>query len=169
MFKKLLIILSVCAWMSSASAMERIYVGGMLGQVDLHGNAGQRFSDALGFGGEVGVAANPLMDIILRLSSSSHSGGTNGMSLLVPTISADYGVFDANDFRLSLGGGPGLYIFNPGSSVVRFGLHAEAFADVMVENIRIGIGYRFHGVFDPGANEGNLSQILMRVGYTFGE
>lgn len=168
MFKKLMIAVT---WLtlSQAVAEQNLYVGGLLGHTDLHGNAGSLYSDALGFGAEIGVAANPLMDIIFRLTSSSHRGGTDGLGVLIPSISADYAFFDANDFRLSAGGGPGIYVFSPGVSIVRFGLHAEAFADVMVDDIRIGVGYRFHGVFDPGAHEGNISQILMRVGYTFGQ
>lgn len=152
---------------SKAQAVDGFYVGASVGHVALTGGAATSFNNALGVGLDLSFRTNPILDVALRAQYSSHAGGT-GLSLLGTTLSADFLVGNFNDIEFFLGGGPGFYQFSGATKNSRFGLHAEAIGDLAVgENIRLGLAWRYHGVFDPAVGEGSYWTIMMRVGVTF--
>ena len=149
-----------------AYALDSIYVGAQVGHVALTGGAGV-YSNSLGFGGEIAFRTNPILDVALRSQYSSHAGGA-GLGLWSNTLSADFLVGNFNDIEFFLGGGPGFYQFAQAAKASRFGLHAEAYGDLAVgKNLKLGLSWRYHGVFDPAAGEGSYWTIMMRAGFTF--
>ncbi len=152
---------------NQAKAVDGFYLGASFGHVALTGKAAQVYNNALGVGLDLSFRTNPILDVALRGQYSSHAGA-GGMSLLGTTLSADFLVGNFNDIEFFLGGGPGFYQFSGITKTSRFGLHAEAIGDLAVgENVRLGLAWRYHGVFDPGAGEGSYWTIMMRLGFTF--
>lgn len=153
---------------TKAQALDGFYVGASVGHVALNGNASSLFSNALGVGLDLSFRTNPILDVALRGHYSSHAGGASGLSLLGMTLSADFLLGNFNDIEFFLGGGPGFYQFGGATTNSRFGLHAEALGDLAVgENLRLGLAWRYHGVFEPGLGQGSYWTIMMRVGLTF--
>ncbi len=153
---------------SKAQAVDGFYVGASVGHVALTGGASSAFNNALGVGLDLSFRTNPILDVAVRAQYSSHAGGASGLSLLGTTLSADFLLGNFNDIEFFLGGGPGFYQFSGATKSSRFGLHAEAIGDLAVgENLRLGLAWRYHGVFDPGVGEGSYWTIMMRVGLTF--
>lgn len=151
-----------------ALGIDGFYIGGQLGHVGLTEPASRTFSNTIGIGVDLGVRTNPLLDLVLQLQRSGHSGGGTGLTLVSQTLSADFHFWEFNDFEFSLGGGPGFYFFNATNSDTNFGLHVGSNVDVVVDDhVRVGLGLRFHGVFANGGNASSYWTAMMRVGYLF--
>ncbi len=148
-----------------ALAVDAFYLGGQIGHVTSPANA---FSNAIGFGVDLGVRTNPLLDLVFQIQHSSHNGGA-GLSLNSATVAADFHFWEFNDFEFSLGGGPGFYFMSSGTSETYFGLHIGSNVDVVVDDhLRVGLGLRYHGVFaGSGNSNGSYWTAMMRVGYLF--
>lgn len=141
-------------------AVDGYYVGGAFGHV------GAPFGNSLGFGGELAFRTNAILDVSLRSQASQHPGS---VSLWATTMSADFLINNWNDIEIFLGGGPGFYQFNTaGTLTSRFGLHGEAYADLVVNDmLKLGLAFRYHGIFSPGPGEGSYYTVMMRVGLFF--
>ena len=148
------------------AAVEAIVVNGSLGHVALVGQPAA-YENALGFGFEAGVKANSLLDVQFGLRQSSHSVG---LSILNPTLSAEFHVSQFYDVDMIVGCGPGFYQFSANNtSRTHFGVQFGGAVDVVVEDsLRFGVGVRYHSVFDASENAPSHWAVLMRVGYTFG-
>jgi len=146
-----------------ANAVDAFYLGGQIGHVS---SPVDTFNNAIGFGIDIGVRTNPLLDLVLQTQRSSHAGGA-GISLLSTVVSADFHFWEFNDFEFSLGGGPGFYFINSTTTSSNFGLHVGSNVDVVVDDsLRVGLGLRYHGVFNSGAGRSYWTA-MMRVGYLF--
>ena len=147
-----------------ANAVDAFYVGGQVGHVS---SPVDTKSNAIGFGIDLGVRTNPLLDLVFQAQRSSHSGGT-GISLTSTVVSADFHFWEFNDFEFSLGGGPGFYFIGDSASTTsNFGLHVGSNVDVVVDDsVRVGLGLRYHGVFNSGAGRSYWTA-MMRIGYLF--
>jgi len=160
-----------------ASAIDAVYLGGQVGNVALTGDLGNAFSNAIGFGVDLGLRTNSLLDVTAHFQHSSHSGGTDGMSLNDLFLSADVHLLQVNDFDFALAFGPGFYFFNaaaagnlPSLSHTNFGLNFGALGDVVVsDNFRIGLDGRYHAVFGNifGNTGGAFWTIMLRAGVLF--
>jgi len=153
---------------SKSSALEALYVGGQLGHVALSGDPAGVYSNSLGFGGDIGFRTNSYVDMVISLMTSSHAG-PGDLSILAPTLSADVHVGRAYDFDFTLGLGPGFYSFKSGGlSDTKFGLNFGGAVDVLVDdNIRVGLGSRYHLAMGSSGISGNFWTVTMRVGYLF--
>lgn len=148
-----------------AQAIEAFYVGGEVGHVGLSGAAATPYSNTIGFAIDLGARVNPMLDLMFQFMRSSHSGA-GGLTIYGQTVSADFHFFEMNDFDLSIGGGPGFYFMNSGTSSSFFGLNGGANIDVIVDDhVRVGLGFKYHGVF--GAGSPDFWTTMMRVGYLF--
>ncbi len=153
---------------SAAFPLESIYVGGQFGQVFLTGNASTAHTNALGYGLDLGFRTNPILDVVIRTQLSTHAG-TTSLTLWANTLSADFLVTNFYDVELFMGAGPGFYQFASTPTTALFGLHAETYGDLMVsDSFKVGLGFRYHLVFNAGAQEGNFFTVMMRTGFTFG-
>jgi hypothetical protein len=163
--KKILLGLSLgCLAVSTpALAVDGIYVGGEVGAVGLSSSFGSS-STAIGFGGDLGVRVNPLIDVVGRVMHSSHTGTT----LTSTTFSADFRLAEVNDFEFAIGAGPGFYFLGgDGLSVTKFGLNYGGNVDVVVnETVHIGVGARYHHTLS--STTANHWMVTMRVGFLFG-
>lgn len=163
-FWGLILALFVCV--RSAVALEGIFLGAQLGHVSISGTIGQRHSSSLGFGLDLGLKTSPLLDIMFRLQTSSHSNN-GGLNIYSQTISADFHVFEVDDFEFSFGLGPGFYFykFTPVTNS-HFGINLGLNADVKIEEaMRLGLGFRRH--FVMGSTADSYMAIMMRFGYWF--
>lgn len=160
-----LVIVAFALWGARARAVDGVYVGAQVGNVSFTGNSG--LGSAIGFGGDLGLRANPLLDVVYHLQYSSHSGGLAGVKLWSNTLTADFHVLQVNDFDFAILGGPGFYTFSfPGTSQTNFGLNFGANGDVVFdESLRVGIGFRYHVVM--GDNTSNYWTLMARAGYLF--
>ncbi len=149
-----------------AYPLESVYVGAEFGQVFLTSGAAAAHTNALGFGGEVGFRTNPVLYVTVRSQLSAHGGGA-GTSLWATSLSADVLVGNIYDIEVFLGGGPGFYQFSGTNRSPRFGLQGGLYGDLQVsEAIRLGLGFRFHGLFNPAVDEGSFWNIMMRFGFS---
>lgn len=148
-------------------AVEGFYIGGQVGYLALTNSTTPTIGNALGFGVDLGFRTNPVLDLTFGSQLSAHSGG---LSLWANTVSASYMVGVVNDIEFFIGGGPGFYAFNnTGATEAKFGLHAGFHGDLVVSDaVKIGLGWRFHGIFGPAINQSSYWQIMMRVGFYFG-
>ncbi len=151
---------------SYAPAIEGIYVGGEVGNVGLSGTLGQTYTNAIGFGIDLGVKTNSYLDILFHLATSSHSGA-GGLNIYSQTVTGNFHIFEFADIEFTLGLGPGFYFFKtPGITNSSFGINAGGDLNARVDdNIRIGLGGRWNGVFGQGT--GNYITFMMNVGYWF--
>ncbi|MBY0370167.1 outer membrane beta-barrel protein [bacterium] len=159
-------LLAVCLLVPSlAYPLEGVGVGGQFGYVGLTNST---YPGALGFGGEITFRTNPVLDIALRSQWSQHAG-TPAMSIWANTISADLMIGRFNDFDVFLGGGPGFYQFAGAGTNGRFGLHGEIYSDLNVgDSLKLGLGWRFHGIFSPAGGESSFWTVMARVSFFFG-
>jgi hypothetical protein len=165
-----LLILSALAYGTIAFPLEGFYLGGQIGHVALTGKT-SFYNNTIGFAMDLGFRTNPLLDLMFSSQYSSHSGGTNGLSLYAETLGANFHVLEANDFDWSLGAGPGFYFFKYlNQTDTMFGIHTGTNIDVKAgDNVRVGIGLRYHTVFRKDSDVGdNFWTVMMRVGYQFG-
>ena len=154
---------------TGAKALDAFYLGGQFGYSKLSGDYSNGISDAIGFGADLGVRTNGIMDVMASFMTSSHSG-VQDLTTYRQTLSAEVHLAAPYDFDITVGAGPGIYIFKPGvgNSTTKFGANLGAAVDVVIdEHLRVGMGYRFHGIFGSDANAGSLWQVTMRVGYLF--
>jgi len=151
-------------------ALDGIYVGGNIGHVGMSGRTAATFSNTIGFGVDLGLRANPVLDVTAAFQASSHSGGA-GMSLLNFMLTADYKFAEMNDFEFFLTGGPGFYFFKTVAATdSKFGLNIGTTGNVMVdENIRVGLNFRYHFIFNSaaGVSGDNYYSVMLRFGYFF--
>lgn len=172
MMKKILAI-ALCVVAGSAQAIDGFYLGGQLGHVGLTEPTSRTYSNTIGFGIDLGVRTNPLLDLVFSFQRSGHSGGgPDGLTLYSQTVSADFHFGEFNDFEFSLGAGPGFYFFKTNAvTESKFGVNAGSQIDVLVdEHLRIGLGARYHAVFagsDPGRTAASYWTVMMRLGYLF--
>jgi len=146
-----------------ALAVDAFYLGGQVGHV---ASPVDVYSNAIGFGIDLGVRTNPLLDLVVQLQKSSHSGGT-GLGVTSGVLSADFHFWEFNDFEFSLGGGPGFYFIGDTTTQSHFGLHVGSNVDVVVDDsVRVGLGLRYHGVFNSAASR-TYWTAMMRIGYLF--
>ncbi len=167
-----LLITSLLLACATAFPLDGLYLGAQLGHVALTGKASPLYSNTIGFAVDLGFRTNAILDVLFSSQYSSHMGGGNGVSVYAETIGANFHVLEANDFDLSLGGGPGFYFFKYAlKTETIFGLNTSANIDVKVtEHVRIGLGLRYHIVFTKDQDIGdNLWTVMMRMGYLFGE
>lgn len=167
---QLALVLALVLFTPRAFPIDAFYIGGQVGHVGLTGDAAKTYSNTIGFGVDLGVRTNPLLDLVFQFQRSGHSGGGNGLTLYSQTIAADFHFWEFNDFEFTLGGGPGFYFFATDPKTdTNFGLNVGTNVDVIVdEHVRVGLGWRFHGIF---AGTGSLGSsywtAMMRVGYLF--
>lgn len=158
-----------CTIALRVAGAEGPYLGGQLGFVGLSGNLKPTFSNHLGFSGDLGVRTSSLMDLVFRFHYSSHDGG-GGLQLMSPSLSADLHVGRWMDFDFTLGAGPGFYFFKTAQTESKFGVHAGAAVDVLVdERLGVGLGTRWNGIFGATSTSDSFWTVMMRVGYWFGE
>jgi hypothetical protein len=163
---KLLLLLGLIV-PAAAFPLESVYIGGQVGQVFLSNNVGG-YNNAIGFAADLGFRTNPMLMVALRSQLSSHPGA-GGITLWANTLSADVLIGNIYDIEFFLGGGPGFYNFSGVGRSAKFGLHGEFFGDLMVnDTLRLGLGFRYHGVFSPAIDEGNFWTIMARAGFSFG-
>jgi hypothetical protein len=150
-----------------ALATDGLYLGAEVGDVGLTGNTGLAFKNALGFGADIGLRANPFIDVVARGMYSSHSPqlGGQSLSLTSTTVSADVRVLEVESIEVALGLGPGFYFLGAaGNSSSKFGLNYGANVDaVLNEALHIGIAARYHQVFSSD----DYWMVGMRLGYFF--
>ncbi len=155
---KLLVLLGLVV-PAAAFPLESVYVGAQVGQVTLSNST---YTNSLGFGADLGFRTNPVLMVALRSQISMHSPS---MTLWSNTLSADVLIGNVYDIEFFLGGGPGFYNFSGAGHSLKFGLHGEFFGDLMVnDSIRVGLGFRYHGVFNPAVDEGNYWTVMARAG-----
>ena len=151
----------------SRASIDGVSLNLTLGQVTLIGDsATTRYSNAIGFGLDAGIVVNPMLDVLVSITKSSHSGD---LSILNPRMSANFRVAHFYDVDLTVGGGPGLYSFSSsGSTETNFGLQFGTALDVVIEDsVRFGVGARYHSVFSPSLGA-SFWTVMMHVGYVFG-
>lgn len=136
---------------------DSLYLGVAGGYVGVSGSA---YQSGLGFGADLGFGVNPLMDLVLRTQASSHDG-SGGATVWAHTMSADFHVGNLYDVDVAVGAGPGLYKF---ASSYRFGLHGELITDVVMDSLRVGLAWRYHGLFSPASTESNIWSVMARFG-----
>lgn len=151
-------------------AIEGVYVGGQIGHVGMTGRTATTYSNTIGFGVDLGLRTNNVLDLTAAFQTSAHSGGA-GMNLMSFLLTADYKFAEANDFEFFLSGGPGFYFFKTAALTdTKFGLNFGAIGNVMAdENIRVGLAARYHLVFSSSAATTGDSyySIMLRFGYVF--
>lgn len=155
----------------TAFPLDGFYLGGQIGHVALTGKTSPTYNNTIGFALDLGFRTNPLLDVLFSSQYSSHIGGGNGLSLYSETLGANFHVIDVNDFDVSLGAGPGFYFFKYAAKTdTLFGIHGGSNVDVKAgDNLRIGLGLRYHTLFRKDADLGdNFWTLMMRVGYQFG-
>lgn len=141
-----------------AGAVEALYLGGQFG----YGAYTASSSGALGFGGEIAVRTNPVLDLAFRSQFATHGG----VGVWANTIAADLLVGQFNDFEVFIGGGPGIYSFGGNA---RFGLRGDLYSDLVVsDTLRLGLGWHFHGIFSPAVGESSFWTVMARIGFSFG-
>jgi len=170
---KLKLLILGCFFFSfSAFPLEGLYLGGQIGHVALTGKPAPAYNNTIGFAVDLGLRTNALLDILFSSQYSSHTGGTNGISVYAETLGANFHVLEVNDFDISLGAGPGFYFFKYAAKTdTMFGIHLGTDFDIKAgDHVRVGLGLRYHAVFRKDSDIGdNLWTIMMRVGYSFGE
>src|SRR5688572_21352720 len=101
--KKLLLLLVVfvglyfSALPKAFAAAEGFYLGGQVGHVGLTDGLRRSYNNAIGFGLDLGIRTNPMLDIIFSSQYSSHAGGGTGLKILSETLSANLHFFQVND------------------------------------------------------------------------
>ncbi len=143
-------------------AVDGVYLGGQLGAVGLTG--ARSGNSAIGFGVDLGLQANSVVDVVFHFQTSSHTGVT----IYAPTLSAEIHYAQMNDFDFTLGAGPGFYFFKgPLSTDSNFGINFGTAADLKLdEAIRLGMGVRYNVVFSPAVGT-NFWSFMIRAGYFF--
>ena len=164
----ILVLFAVCLFLEpQALAIEAWIAGGQLGASGVQTGTGlPSFGGGIGFGVDLGLKNNPAVDVTLSIQRAADSGGVGLTSGLV---TADLHILEYNDFEISFGAGPGLYMFGQTSGTqTNFGLQLGPNVDVIIhESIRIGIAAREHFLFTT-AGVGGLWGFTMRVAYLFG-
>jgi len=149
----------------SVFAVDGYYLGLGTGHTALTGKASGGRSNSIGFNLEGSIRANPILDVALNVHYSPHGGG---LTIWGEFISANFHILEANDFDITIGAGPGFYTYKTADSETLFGLHAGVAGDLMLgDNLRLGLGARFHGVFSGRDTGDNFGTILARIGYFF--
>ena len=139
------------------------YAGIQTGFVGLQKNTGSAYGNALGFGVDLGVRTNSVMDVVFSSQYSKH----NALKLFSETLEANFYMWQMNDLEFSIGAGPGFYILNSGVSSTEFGLQGSLALDVVATDaLRLGVGYRYHGIFGTADD---YWTVMMRVGFIFGD
>jgi hypothetical protein len=164
--KRLLLLgLLVFSYVNASYAVDGIYIGGQVGLVGLTGAVSTGRDNNIGFGGDLGIRTNSLVDLVFSYQRSTHSG----LTLQSIPISADVHVGNAYDFDFTLGAGPGFYFWDYPGNGGKFGLNFGGAVDLVVEDhFKVGVGSRYHAVFGGNANAGSYYTIMLRVGYLFG-
>jgi len=158
------IFLVLCLLLSPDTfGLDSISLGGTVGQVGLTGQTSSSHQNAIGFGFDVGLRTNPILDLVFQSQWSSHQGTPQTLKLFSQTVGV-LGHFELNDFDFSLGMGPGFYHYSQGSSSTYFGLHWDAGADLVLSSaLRAGLVFRYHSLFgEQGADD--FWSVMMRVG-----
>jgi len=152
-------------WVGPARAVEGIYVGGEVGYTEVTGRI-RGFSNAIGFGVDLGVRSNALLDVIFHLQASSHSAAGD-LSIYSQALSAQVHWAQVNDFDFILGAGPGFYFFKTATQTnTAFGVNALTGVDVKVDDaLRVGLLWRYNLVLGTAGD--NTWQAMMKVGYWF--
>lgn len=154
--------------------IEGYYLGIQGGQVQLLGNTKDLHDNAIGFGVDIGIRTQSYLDVMFQSQMSSHTGYTSAakitkgpeMKIYSQTLGANVH-FGNSDFDFTIGGGPGAYIFNTGTSNTYFGLHLAGGTDVIVsDQVRLGLQARHHFLFKPELRDDYWS-IMARIGYQF--
>lgn len=162
--KRLLCALLVYA--APAFALDGFYLGAQIGHVALTGALRGPFTNAIGFGLDLGVPTGSYLDVVAHLNYSSH-GGAGGLKLFHPTLAAQFHAIRNADFDLSGEIGPGFYFFSAATTETKFGINFGVNGDVLVqEALRLGIGWRYHTVFNATTGD-DFWTIMMRVGFNF--
>jgi len=122
-------------------------------------------NNGIGYGLDLGLRSNSLIDLIFKLSRSKHS---NNLTLSSILVSADVRLGEIADFGFTLGVGPGFYFFDTGAlTETDFGIHAGVGADLWMEEvIRIGLEFRWNSLFSGTVGD-NYWTLMMRLGYVF--
>jgi len=144
-------------------ALDGIYLGGQVGQVGLTGTSSSQHQNAIGFGLDIGLKSNPLVDLVFQSQWSSHSGSPQGLKIFSQTLGV-MGHLEITDFDFTVGLGPGFYNFSRATSQTHFGLHWDAGADLILSrHLRTGLAFRYHSLFGEGGAD-DFWSVMMRVG-----
>lgn len=171
--KKLLLSLLIIS-ISPIYAIEGLYLGVQGGQVQLLGTTKDLHDNAIGFGVDIGLRTQSYLDVMFQSQMSTHTGYTSStkitkgtdLKIYSQTLGANFH-FGTTDFDFTLGGGPGVYFINSGTSNTYFGLHVAGGADVAVsDEIRVGLQARYHFLFKQELKDDYWS-IMARIGYQF--
>jgi len=166
MIKVFLLAVMVVGFTKASYGVDAFYLGGDIGYVNLTGRTAALYNHTIGFGLDFGFRTGANVDLTLGLGASSHSG-SGGLTLFSPTLSADIMLAEINDFEFLVGGGPGFYFFKDlVTTESKFGLNFGGVGNVVLDNIRIGLGYRYHMIFN-GTTSDNYWTLMMRFGYLF--
>jgi len=162
--KKCFLLFAFLSCTSPLFAIDAVYLGGQVGYVSLTGDPAKNFPNAIGFGADLGLRTNAFVDIVLSFQTSSHSG----LTAYAPFLSADIHLGQLHDFDFIVGAGPGFYFFKTSSGTdSNFGINVGGAIDAVVDDsIRIGLGSRYHAVFN-GNRGGSYWTVMMRLGYLF--
>jgi hypothetical protein len=161
------LMLGVVAFLGMANravALEGGYVQGQAGYSGLTGSAANSFNstDAVGLGVDLGLNVNPFVDAVFSFTYSNHGG----LSLFAPFISADIHVLQVYDFDLTISAGPGFYLWSVSNyNETKFGVSGGGAIDVHItDNVKMGIGARYHSVFSSDAFASSFYTVMMRFG-----
>ncbi len=164
-------------WFSTpARAIDGIYLGGQVGFMGLTDPPDILYNNALGFGVDLGLRTNALVDLVFSFQTSSFGANSsapfpvNGsLTLYSQSLSADFHVGRAYDFDFTLGAGPGFYVFKSSlGSNTNFGFNFGGAVDLLVDDhFKIGMGTRYYALFGTNAISGSFWNVMMRVGYLF--
>lgn len=159
---------------SSASAVEGFYLGGQLGHFSFTGESRSNFNNSIGFGGDIGFRANPLVDLVLGVQYSTYKAIgviASNLNLLTGTMTAEFHLGRLADFDFTIGAGPGLYFADvAGANTTKFGINFGGAADLLVDDhFKVGVGIKAHNIFATTNAFSNYWTITMRAGYMFGE
>lgn len=161
MILRLFLLFSLCS--TVLFGLNGMNLGIELGHVGVTGKAAT-YGNAIGCSAGIGLYTNSFLSITTRFGYSSH---TQNFTIMHPSISADFHFYQIDDFDFMIGAGPGFYFFGKGNdSNTNFGVNFGAAMDVCIEMLRLGIGWRWHNIFDPKIGD-NFWSITMRVSYFF--
>ena len=171
--KKFILLLSLVS-IVPVFAIDGLYLGVQGGQVQLLGNTKDLHDNAIGFGVDIGIRTQSYLDVMFQSQMSTHTGYTSvakitkatDLKIYSQTLGANIH-FGTSDFDFTLGGGPGVYFINSGTSNTYFGLHVAGGADVVVsDQLRLGLQARYHFLFKQELKDDYWS-IMARIGYQF--
>ncbi len=160
------IMLFVVMASTSLFGIDKFYLQGGVGHVGLTGSGSRVYNNTIGFSLGVGVYTRSNMKLLLDVLGSSHSGG-DGLTVINPSLGPEITVIQTGDLEVNLDFAPSFYFYRALTTHSHFGIRFGASIDLVVDDqIRMGLGSRYHSVFD-GRPVDDLWTTFLRFVYVF--